>query len=89
MSRPWIDLEMIGIPLGAVLTHADRPSETCVVVQLSPPRVVFRWEVLSLTDAATKAYDGKYEAKTVAVWLYNGESLQDRRNRFESYHRPR
>ena len=90
MLRPWLDLEMIGIPLGALLVHVDRPHETCIVVGWNPARVAFRGEVLSLTAAATKAYNGKFEATTpAALWKYNDETLQDRRHRFEEYHRPR
>lgn len=90
MARPWIDLEKIGIRREDVLTHVDRPSETCEVVELYPPKVLFRGQVLSLTAAASKAYESEPEIGTpAAMWKYEGETLQERRDRFEKWHRPR
>ncbi len=39
MSRPSLNLEMIGVPLSAILTYIENEDVTCVVTKLSPPEV--------------------------------------------------
>ena len=81
-----INLEFIGVRLGDVLTHVDTKGQTCVVVALNPPRVLHRGQVKSLTQACNDVYEITYN-DPAAVWMYNGESLRQRRERFERYHR--
>ena len=50
--RPRINLEMIGVPLGAVLTFAENEEITCVVCQQYPAQVVYEGETTSLSDSA-------------------------------------
>lgn len=85
-TRPNINLAMIGIRLGDVLSLVDDSSTTCVVVALSPPRVLHDGEVKSLTAACNDAYDMAWN-DPAGVWTYNGETLRGRRERFEDYHR--
>lgn len=56
MARPNVDLEMIGIPVGASLTFRGRDDVKCVVVGLSPPEIVYEGKVVSLSRAAQEAY---------------------------------
>ncbi len=35
MSKPSLNLEMIGVPLGAILTFNDNESITCIVIGAS------------------------------------------------------
>ncbi|MDE0200506.1 MAG: hypothetical protein OXK78_20030 [Caldilineaceae bacterium] len=86
MARPNIDLEMIGIPVGATLTLRRRDDVECVVVGLSPPEIVYEGEVVSLSAAAERAYGKERVGTTIEYWLYKGESLGERRRRFEAYH---
>ena len=79
--RPGINLEMMGIRLGDTLALVDRLEETCVVVALYPPRVAHCDEVKSLTEAYRVQYNDP-----AAVWVYSGETLRQRRERFETYH---
>ena len=85
-TRPNLDLEMIGLRLGDVLSLIDQPESTCVVVELSPPRVLHDREVKSLTAACNDAY-GMVWNDPASVWVYEGETLGIRRDRFEAYHR--
>ena len=85
-SRPNINLDMIGIRLGDVLGLVDVPATTCVVVELYPPRVLHDREVKSLTAACNDAY-GMGWNDPAGVWMFNGETLRARRERFETYHR--
>ena len=57
MSKPRLDLEMIGVPLGAILTHNDHEDITCVVTKLSPPEVVLDGKNLSLYEATCMVND--------------------------------
>lgn len=90
MAKPPIDLEMIGIPIGAKLTHTDYPDKHCIVIRLKGhPLVVYNYEILSLSLAAAKASGAKNSGGIAGplYWMYEGESLQRRRARFEEYHR--
>lgn len=54
MTRPNLNLEIIGIPIGATLSSYHHPHITCVVVSLYPPRVTFEGETVSLAEAARR-----------------------------------
>ena len=86
MARPKINLEMIGIPVGATLTLRGRDDVSCVVVALNPPEIVYGDEVVSLSKAAQRAYGKERVGTTIEQWLYEGETLGDRRRRYEAYH---
>ena len=55
--RPPIDLEYIGVPQGAILTLSDKEEVSAVVVQVSPPKIAYGKEVMTLTKAAKLAYE--------------------------------
>ena len=86
MARPRIDLEMIGIPVGATVTLRGRDDVACVVVGLNPPQIVYEGEVVSLARAAQRAYGKERIGTTVEQWLVarrpqaalRGVSLQPR-----------
>ena len=84
--RPRINLEMIGVPLGAVLTLAENEEITCVVCQQYPAQVVYEGEATSLSDSARRASKLEYPVQGPIYWKYEGETLQGRRVRFEAYH---
>ena len=60
-KKPNISLEMIGVPLGAVLTFADNENITCVVCQQNPARVVYEGKVTSLSESARRASKLEYQ----------------------------
>ena len=77
---------MIGVPSGAVLTLVDNENITCIVCQQSPARVVYEGEVTSLSDSARRACKFEFPVQGSLYWKYEGETLQERRIRFEAYH---
>ena len=85
-KRQRINLEMIGVPLGAVLTLAENENITCVVSQQYPAQVVYEGEVTSLSVSARRACKLKFPVQGPIYWKYEGETLQERRERFEVYH---
>ena len=89
MSKPRLDLEMIGVPLGAILTHNDHEDITCVVTKLSPPEVVLDGKNLSLYEATCMVNDTSFYGGSSWYWKFGNETLHDRRRRFEAYHRSR
>ena len=87
-ERPNIDLEMIGIPIGAELVHVKDPKLKCIVIQLSDrPLVVCEGEIMTLTAAAEKR--ATTSVRGPMFWKYGKETLQERRERFEEYHSKR
>ena len=85
-KRPRINLEMIGVPLGAVLTLVENKDITCVVCQQYPAQVVYQGEVTSLSVSARQASKLDFNVQGSIYWNYEGETLQERRLRFEAYH---
>ena len=84
--RPNFNFELLGIPLGAVLTYAPDENKTCVVCELNPPRVAFESEVRTLTRAAKIIKRTEATVQPTWCWKYNGEFLGDRRMRFEKWY---
>jgi hypothetical protein len=84
--RPVFNFEMVGIPVGAVLTFDYDETITCIVADRR--KVTYQGMTTSLNDASLKALATKgYVWKAVqgpAVWLYEGETLDERRSRLES-----
>ena len=85
--RPDFRFDMVGIPLGATLTLDRDNSVTCFVVKLSPAQVFYDGEVRSLSDSAGEAAGLKWMPNGTHEWCYEGQTLWDRRMRFERYHR--
>ena len=77
---------MIGIRLGDVLTLDGAPEETCIVIRLSQPRVVYRNRAIYPTEAASLAAGGMFNDPS-GWWMYEVESPFTSRARFERYHR--
>lgn len=82
--RPHIDLEMIGIRLGNVLSLYGQPGILCVVTRLYPSEVRYDGQLLSLSGAASAATGT--DANGPQLWTYQGETLSERRNRFRDWH---
>ena len=87
MSKPSLNLEMIGVPLGAILTFSDNESITCVVTKLSPPEVVYEGENRSLYETTSIVIGTSFYNGSSYYWRFGDETLYDRRRRFEAYHR--
>lgn len=83
--RPPLKLHSIGINPGDVLTLSRDENVTATVVEGN--KVLFEGQTLSLSDAALRALRAKgYKAPAVSgsvYWMFDGELLSDRRQRFE------
>lgn len=83
--RGRINLRAIGVTPGAVLTFSRNENLTATVIDDS--RVAFDGESMSLSGAALKALRGLgYQWRTVNgsdVWMFDGETLDERRRRIE------
>ena len=75
------DLGTLGIPQGAEITFVDREEITCRVVQLKPLRVEYNGEILSLSAAAKKVLGVAYGVNGTLYWMYQGETIWERRRR--------
>lgn len=77
--------EMVHIPVGAMLIFSKDENIRCMVLKNN--KVLFNDKTLSLSDSALRAlkqvgYNWK-SAQGAAHWLYQGETLKDRRARME------
>jgi T5orf172 domain len=84
--RPNFNFNMVGIPVGSLLTFDYDGAVTCTVA--SPRTVTFRGSETSLSRAALQALAEKDIHWTAvqgsAVWRFNGELLADLRARLEA-----
>ena len=72
---------MAKVPLGAILEWTDDPSITCKVVD-EYNHVEYR-EKRSTISGLAKDLKGSSSARGSLYWMYEGETLQERRERFE------
>lgn len=86
MARLRLDLGMINVRRGDVLTYFDDPSVYCVVVEPYPAEVYYKGEVVSLSEAARRAYNSPSSVQGAGYWRFEDELLTERRRRFEKYH---
>lgn len=79
------DFSEYGIPVGAVLQHAQSPEITCLVED--DQTVNYRGESMSLSRAAGQANLDRGGRSTSFAgprfWVYEGETLSSRRERLE------
>lgn len=91
--RQVFNFEMVGLPHGALLHFASDPSVTCSVA--GRRTVLFEGQEVSISAAATTVlrrqsnYGAWIHRATLSVqgplyWIYDGESLDDRRRRMEA-----
>ncbi len=79
------NFKLANIPMGAVLTLADDESITCTVAS-EINKVNYIGEILSISDAAQKARKKEYAHRGPLYWMYQGETLDERRRRIEESH---
>ncbi|GEM_PF-1022838 len=83
MPRPRINLEMIDVPVGSILTFKNHEDVTCKVTNQNPPKVCYKGEITGLSRAAQMAGGWNYPVRGPSFWRYEGELLTDRRERLE------
>lgn len=83
--RDRFDFELLDIDLGEALVFVQDESITCSVVSLKPPRVDFRGETVTLSNATARALDrdSSQGLQGPLYWKYEGEVLTERRRRME------
>ena len=87
-KRPSMNFDMVGLRVGDTLEIDGHLDQTAIVVSTERPRVLFRGKEMSPKAAAGEFYQHE-SYRTFDAWCYNGERLNDRRKRFEDWHRPR
>ena len=80
--REKFTFSMVGIPIGATLNWADNPEITCQVED-ERTRVTFNGETIAISPLAQQLKGWKRMPSGTPYWLYEGETLQERRERLE------
>ena len=79
---PNWNFDSLDIPEGAVLEFNGNPDITCTVAQLRPPMVSFGGETMPPSTAASRARGTKQRLGWTSFWVYEGETIRSRQNRF-------
>ncbi len=81
-KRAAFNFKMADIPIGAELKFIRDESITCMVAS-DQKHVIFTGEEMSLSTAAQKALNYKWQVQGPAYWTYEEEILDERRMRLE------
>ena len=80
--RAVFNFKMVEIPAGADLSFIN--DENIRVKVIDNRSVEFNGEITSLSNAAQKALGVDWPAQGPIYWMYEGETLDERRKRFEA-----
>lgn len=80
-KRGVFNFQMVGIPVNSTLTFVN--DETIVATVLDNRTIYFNWEVTSLSAAAQKALGYASQVSGTLYWMYEWETLDERRRRME------
>lgn len=80
--RAAFNFKMVDIPIGAELTFIN--DENTKVKVVDNRTVLLNGEVASLSGAAQKVMGVEWPAQGPVYWTYEGETLDERRKRYES-----
>lgn len=80
--RTIFNFKMVDIPIGAELVF--RGDENIKAKVVDNRSIEFNGETTSLSEAARKLLDYSYKVAGTLYWMYEGETLDERRRRFES-----
>ena len=75
--------EMVGIPIGTRLSFVDDPEITCEVTS-NKTQILFWDKKYSISGLATELKNSAYSVRGPLYWMYEGETLQQRRERLEA-----
>ena len=76
------NFKMADIPVGAELSYANDENIKAKVVDKK--RIEFDGEITSLSASAQKLLGHPYQVRGTVYWMYEGETLDERRRRLES-----
>lgn len=83
--RGKFNFEIAGIPLGAEIYFGRDETKKAKVVDLhSAKSIEFDGEITSLSESARKILGYTYRIAGTDYWMYEGETLDERRRRIES-----
>lgn len=83
--RAVFNFKMVDIPVGAELTFINDENIKARVISLKGQRTIeFEGEATSPSAAAQKILGFPYNVQGTIYWLYEGETLDERRRRMES-----
>lgn len=81
--RSAFNFEMAKIPAGSELKFIRNENITCTVAP-DQKHVVFNGETMSVSSAAQKALNSKWQVQGPAYWTFEGEILDERRMKIET-----
>ena len=83
--REKSNFKMVDIPVGAELVFSrDEDIKAKVVALTGQKTIEYNGEITSLSLAAQKILGYSYKVAGTLYWMYEGETLDERRRRFES-----
>lgn len=84
-KRAMFNFEMVNIPIGSELTFfKDENTKAKVIALRGQKTIEFDGEVTSPSEAARKLLGYDYGVAGTLYWMYQGETLDERRRRMES-----
>jgi len=81
-QRAVFNFGMVDIPIGAELTFSR--DENIKANVIDNRKIKFNENITSLSDSAQKILGYDYKVAGTLYWMYEGETLDERRKRFES-----
>lgn len=85
-KRSRFNFGMVDIPIGAELTFSrDENIKAVVIDTKSAKSIEFGGEVTSLSESARKILGYHQSVAGTDYWMYDGETLDERRRRFENH----
>lgn len=85
-KRSRFNFNMVNIPIGAELTFSrDENIKAVVIDTKSAKSIEFGGEVTSLSESARKVLGYSQSVAGTDYWMYDGETLDERRKRFENH----
>ena len=85
-KRSRFNFGMVDIPIGAELTFSrDENIKAVVIDTKSAKSIEFGGEVTSLSESARKILGYSQSVAGTDYWMYDGETLDERRRRFENH----
>ncbi len=80
-NRSKFNFEMVKIPVGSILNFTRDESITCKVID--DTQIEYNGSIRSLSDTAKEILNVPYPVQGPVYWMFEGETLDERRRRFE------
>lgn len=85
-KRSRFNFAMVDIPVGAELTFSRDENIKARVIDIKSPRSIeVAGEITSLSESARKLLAYDFPVAGTDYWVYEGETLDERRRRFENH----